>query len=73
MFAPHTKKKCKTITSFVSSLQFVQRNRTDRLVAATQVAERHSGVQHMEQRNLWKTGRFMGVNQLVSSAFALLH
>lgn len=60
----HTK-----ITCFVSPLQFVHGYRTDRLIAAAQVAERHSGVQHVEQGNLWKTVRFEWVNQQVSKLF----
>lgn len=40
------------VTSFSGALWFVNRHRTDRLVTAAQVAERHSGIQHMKQRNL---------------------
>lgn len=63
----HTKNK---ITSFVGPLQFVHGYRTDRLVAAAQVAEGHSGVQHVEEGNLWETVRFKPVNQQLSSIYS---
>ena len=43
------------VTSFLGALWFVNRHRADRLVAAAQVTERHSGIQHVKQGNLWKT------------------
>lgn len=69
MIEPHTDTH-KNITSFVSPLHFVHGYRIDGLVAAAQVAEGHSGVQHVEQGDLWKPAR---LNQQVSTSFTPSH
>lgn len=43
------------VTSLWGVLWLVNSNRADWFITATQVTEGHSGIQHVKQRNLWKT------------------